>query len=104
MTFIGTEIHKTFSTLFGPGPDDAKQAAKDKIAKRLALIEKRLAGGRDYLGGSDFSVADAYLFVMGRWARSFKLDMTDFPNFQAYLDRIAARPKVQAALAAEGLS
>jgi glutathione S-transferase len=105
LTFIGTEIHKSFSPLFNPAlPADQAQAQREKIGKRFDLFEKRLSDGRDYLGGSDFSVADAYLFVMTRWSGNMGIDMAGWPHLKAYKDRITARPKVQAALAAEGLA
>jgi len=104
LTFIGTEIHKAFSPLFNPAtPDDARLAAKDRIGKRFDYIEQRLSGGRDYLH-DDFSVADAYLYVMTRWATGMGIDLARWPHISAYKARIAERPHVQAALASEGLS
>jgi glutathione S-transferase len=104
LTFIGTEIHKSFSPLFQPGiSDEAKQAAKDKIAKRFDLINKRLSGGRDYLHDG-FTIADAYLYVMTRWATGMGIDLARWPHIAAFKERVGGRPHVQAALAAEGLS
>jgi glutathione S-transferase len=104
LTFIGTEIHKSFGPLFNPAtPDDAKQAAKDKIAKRFDELEKRLSGGKDYLHG-DFSIADAYLYVMTRWATGMGIDLARWPHLAAFKTRMATRPYVQAALSAEGLT
>ena len=104
LTFIGTEIHKSFGPLFNPAnSEDVKQAAKDKIAKRFDLLEQRLSGGRDYLH-SAFSLADAYLYVMTRWATGMGFNLARWPHLAAYTDRVAARPRVQEALAAEGLS
>lgn len=104
LTFIGTEVHKSFSPLFNPAnSDEVKQAAKDKIAKRFDLLDERLAGGRDYLH-SAFSIADAYLYVMTRWATGMGFDLARWPHLSAFKDRVAARPHVQQALAAEGLS
>jgi glutathione S-transferase len=53
--------------------------------------------------GKQFSVADGYLFVMLAWADRMKLDLSGFSNLTSYKARIAARPKVQEALAKEGL-
>ena len=104
LNFIGTEIHKSFSPLFNPAtPDDAKQAAREKIAKRFDELETRLAGGRDYLQG-DFSIADAYLYVMTRWAPNMGIDLARWPHLVAFKARMASRPSVLAALSAEGLS
>jgi glutathione S-transferase len=104
LTFIGTEIHKAFGPLFNPSnSDEVKQAARDKIGKRFDELEKRLAGGRDYLHG-DFSIADAYLYVMTRWAPNVGIELARWPHIAAFKQRMSERPNVQAALAAEGQS
>ena len=52
---------------------------------------------------SHFTVPDAYLFTMLAWADRMKIDLSGFKNLLAYKARVAARPKVQEALQAEGL-
>ncbi len=103
LTLIGTEIHKSFSPLFTPGAsEDSKSAAKAQITKRLTWVDGELAG-KDYLMGSTFTVADAYLFTVTNWAAYVKLDIADFANLAAYRARVGARPAVVAAMKAEGL-
>ena len=64
LAFIGTEIHKNFSPLFRPDTSaDWKAAARATLERRLAFVDQALTG-RDYLLGSLFSVADAYLFTV----------------------------------------
>jgi len=53
--------------------------------------------------GTDFTVADAYLFTVLSWANHVGLDLTSVPQITGYLKRVASRPLVQAALKAEGL-
>ena len=53
--------------------------------------------------GDKFTVADAYLFTVLRWSPRVEIDLAKWPNVKAYVDRVAARPKVQEALKAEGL-
>lgn len=66
--------------------------------------EARLAlAGHEYLLGNEFSVADAYLFALTRWAEFVKFDLSDFPHLQAFQRSISARPAAQAAMRAEGL-
>ena len=104
LTFIGTEIHKTFSPLFNPASDDAtKKASKDKLAGRYGLVEKALADGRSYLTGENFTVADAYLFTVTNWSGNMGVDLSAFPKLRAYQARVLARPHTQAAMKAEGL-
>ena len=65
-------------------------------------MDKHLAG-RPYLTGDTFTVADAYLFVVVNWAKFQSIDLAPWPNLAKFMDRVAARPKVQEALRAEGL-
>ena len=53
--------------------------------------------------GGDFTVADAYLFVMTTWAGYLKIDLGQWPNLKAFADRVAARPKVHETMREEGL-
>jgi glutathione S-transferase len=103
LTFIGTEIHKTYSPLFNPAlTDEAKQVFRDKLASRYKWVDGELKD-RDYLLGEHFSVADAYFFVVTRWAQPMNIDLTGTPNVQAHHERVRARPAVQEALKVEGL-
>lgn len=99
LTFISTEMHRPFLFLFFFVGEPEKPAVGGMIAGRFAHIAGRLAG--DYLLGDDFSVADAFLYVMLRWAKMSKMDVSD--RFAPYVRRIEARPAVRAALEAEGL-
>ena len=38
-----------------------------------------------------------------RWTARIQIDLGKWPNLKAYVDRVAARPKVQAAMKADGL-
>ncbi len=101
--YVNSEIHKTYSPLFNDKTTpEARQERMEYLDKRYAVIEKQLAG-RSYLFGDRFTVADAYLFTVTNWAQYVKLDLSAFPNLQAFQKRVAARPAVQAAMKAEGL-
>ncbi|NVN85394.1 MAG: glutathione transferase GstA [Rhodopseudomonas sp.] len=103
LNFITTELHKSFGPLFSPAlADDAKAFFRDRIASKFKYIDEALAG-HDYLMGPQFTVADGYLFTILRWADAMKIDISALPNLVAYKARVAARPKVQEALAKEGL-
>lgn len=103
LTFIGTELHKNFAPLFKPGtPVETKAAASDQLKSRLAWVDGEL-GGKDYLLGDHFSVADGYLFNVTNWAHLVGLDISGFANLLAFRARIAARPAVITAMKAEGL-
>jgi glutathione S-transferase len=103
LNFIASEVHKSFGLQFKPNiPEETKQAMRDIIAARFDIVEKQLQG-RDYLLGNQFSIADAYLFTVASWAPHLKFDLGPWPAIQAYMQRVAARPAVRAAMMAEGL-
>ena len=103
LNYLTSEIHKSYSPLFRP---DVLPAVREErlayLAKRYALIDKQLEGRR-YLLGDRFTVADAYLFTLTRWARAVKLDLTGFPNLEAFQKRVGSRKAVLEAMRAEGL-
>ncbi|MFG5776533.1 glutathione transferase GstA [Comamonas sp. J-3] len=101
LTFIGTEIHKNFSPLFNPNmPDAAKDLARAQIVKRLTWVDSQLAG-KDYLMGSQFTVADGYLFTVCGWSKFVGVDISGLHALAQFLERVGARPAVQKAIAAE---
>jgi glutathione S-transferase len=103
LAYINGELHKNIGPLFNPAlSDDAKGVFKDRAMGKFRYLDGQLAG-RDYLMGSQFTVADAYLYTMLRWAEGMKFDLSGLNNLVAYKDRVAARPKVQEALVKEGL-
>jgi glutathione S-transferase len=103
LTFIGTELHKTFSPLFNASmPEEAKQIFRDKLASRFQWLNGQLAD-KQYLLGEHFSVADGYLFAVARWAKPPHADLGLYPNLLAHHERVGARPAVQEALRFEGL-
>ena len=103
LNYITSELHKGFSPLFNPAtPEDAKPMFREALLKRLAWVDSQLEG-RDYLLGSQFSVADAYLFVVSNWGQYVGVDISGLPHLGALRSRVAARPAVQEAMKAEGL-
>jgi glutathione S-transferase len=103
LNYITSEIHKSYSPLFKP---DILPVVRDErlayLQRRYSLLEKQL-DGRKYLFGEQFTIADAYLFVVTNWARGVKLDLAEFPNIQAFQKRVGSRKSVLQAMRAEGL-
>ncbi|MFC0227050.1 glutathione transferase GstA [Serratia aquatilis] len=103
LNYISTELHKGFSPLFNPKtPDEYKTIVRDKLASQFSYLDSVL-DKQHYLLGQRFSVADAYLFTILRWALGMQFDLNKYPHLKAYFDRVAARPAVEATLSAEGL-
>jgi glutathione S-transferase len=101
--FISTELHKGFGPLFKPDtPDTYKTIVIANLHRRLAYLDGALAG-RSFLVGDRFTVADGYAFTILRWSQPLKIDISEYKNIVAYMDRVANREKVRQALQAEGL-
>lgn len=101
LNFISTELHKGFSPLFNPAmPAEAKKLTLERLVSRFDYLETQLQSS-GYLLGSQFTVADAYLFTILRWSTMFELDLSRWLAIEAYFKRVSERPAVQAALAAE---
>jgi len=88
--------------LGGISPKATNPVFKERLAVRLNIAAKALEG-KDYLMGKTFTVADAYLYTVLRWSPRMNVDLSPWPVLQAYMERIAARPAVKAAMAEEGL-
>ncbi len=103
MNFISSEIHKTFTPLFKDGtPEETRQAYREILSKRVAIVAAQLETS-SHIVGDHFTIADAYLFTTLSWARYVDFDLEPWPAVVAYLARIAQRPSVHEAMAAEGL-
>jgi glutathione S-transferase len=103
LNYITSEMHKGFSPLFNPAtPDVYKPIAVANLHKKFAYVDGKLAD-KNYLMGDTFTVADGYLFTVTSWSKFVSLDISAYKNLEAFMARVAARPKVQEALKAEGL-
>jgi glutathione S-transferase len=104
LTFIGMELHRSFSPLFNAAmPEDGKQIFRDRLSRRYEWLDGQLSD-REYLMPDHFTVADAYLFTVTRWAKAMDIDISRRAHVLAHHERVAARPAVQEALKAEGLT
>jgi glutathione S-transferase len=104
LNFVTSELHKVFAPLFRPNtPDEFVKITKENLANKFTFLDKELAK-RPYLMGDKFTVPDAYAFTVVGWSKYKDIDLSRWPNLKGYIDRIAARPKVQEAMKAEGLT
>jgi glutathione S-transferase len=105
LNYTTSELHKTFGSLFQPTtPEDYKAIARDNVNKRFAYVDQQLGRGGPYLMGNQFTVADAYMYVMCTWAGFMKIDLGQWPNLKAYAERVGQRPQVLATMREEGLA
>lgn len=110
MNFIATEVHKSFTPLFGAErmyqsvetQNDVKNFCKKNIMNKVSFISEKL-GQNDFLTGKTFTIADAYMFTVLGWGKYVGVEYTDYSNVMNYLKRISERPSVIRALKEEGL-
>ena len=103
LNYITSEMHKSFSPLFNPqASDELKTLVRDALAQRFDYLSTQLQG-KTYLMGETFTVADGYLFTVLGWTVPTQIDLSKWPVLSAFVERIAARPAVRAAMQAEGL-
>jgi glutathione S-transferase len=104
LNYITSEVHKSFSPLWNPAADPAvKEYASSNLFKKFDWLESQLKG-KKYLTGDTFTVADAYLFTVVNWTNFLGIDLGKWPTLKEFQARVAARPKVQEAMDAEGLN
>jgi glutathione S-transferase len=104
LNYITSEIHTSFSPLWTASADPkVKEYAQANLEKRLDWTNAQL-GGKKYLTGDRFTIADAYLYTVLNWAYFLNIGLDKWPALKEYHARVAARPKVQEALEAEGLN
>jgi len=108
-SFLATSVHVAFAHDKRPqryaDGEAAAQAMRAKapaaLAEYFGLIQERFADGRPFVMGDQYTVADPYLFVFERWLKGDLGRLADYPAVAAHHARIAERPAVRAALAAE---
>jgi glutathione S-transferase len=104
LNFIASEIQMgCFCPLFhATTSDNAKTMYRERLGSRVAHIDRHLAQN-EYMLGENFSLADAYLFVVLNWSRLANFDLSSYGRVLGLRKRVGARPAVQTAMRAEGL-
>ncbi|MDQ3364429.1 MAG: glutathione transferase GstA [Myxococcota bacterium] len=104
LNFLATEIDKQLEPLGSPvTPATYAEHLRSRIGDRFAYLNTVLAHG-GFLMGEAFTVADAYLFVLLQWCDKAGIDLAAWPHLDDFEHRVAQRPTVQTAMAAEGLA
>jgi glutathione S-transferase len=109
LAVINSDMHPAFKPLFGTtgylGDEAMIEKTKDNARQRLRvyfeLMDKQL-GKHGWLAGQR-SIADPYLFVLVRWSRAVKIDLSGLENLKKFERRMRADPGVQKALKEERL-
>lgn len=90
------------------GAAQVKAHAQARIGGLLDQLDAELARhGQAWLLGGDYSIVDAYAFMLCRWTRGFEGSASAPARTRAqlgpYLQRLLQRPAVQRTLADEGI-
>jgi glutathione S-transferase len=98
LTFIATEIAQKHIPLMRKLMTEEGVAFNTgELLSAYGVLDARLADGRAYLTGEQFTVADAYVWAT-MWHERSGVNLDHLKNLAAYIARIEARPSVQKAL------
>jgi glutathione S-transferase len=108
LAFLNADVHPAFHPLFGSSSylddtsvEQTKTHARTKLRELFGRADVQLQE-KQWLTGHR-SIADAYLFVVTRWARAMNVDLSGYDRLSAFFERMSADPAVRKVLADEGL-
>lgn len=109
LSYIAADVHKTFSPLLHPdrilGDELTKEAtlarARDQLRAHFTVFEQAL-GGRDWLVENQRSIADPYLYVLLRWARAARVELSGCVHLDRYYNRFRDDEVIRRILTQEG--
>ena len=108
MAYLSNTVHPAFTHFVRPErfTEDANATAATKAMGKktfwglLGEIDGLLAG-KEWVMGSQFTVADPYTLVFYGWGGRAELPMGDLKNYTAFKDRMLKRPAVRKVLERE---
>ena len=111
LSFTASDLHKAFSPLFGlkqifsqsSTQIEVRQWSEKSIHELLAVAENQL-NGKEYLTGSNFTIADAYFYVVVSWTKWVDISISKYKNLESYMRRVTERPAVAKTLKEAGLA
>ncbi len=109
LVYLSGTLHPYFWPYFMPmrfttndaGHGDVQRASTLLVDKALRLIDAHL-DGRDWMVGTQKSVADAFLYPMASWAYGFDKPTSDYPHIDRLIRKLANDPGVKAVHLAQG--
>lgn len=104
LSYMTSEVHADFGPHFAaqafakgePAQEEVKQVTYRKIAGHYRAMEETLGDREWYLGRRSF--ADAYLYVLTRWADQTPISIDDTPSLAAHRRRMEGDDSVLTAL------
>jgi len=112
LALVNADLHPAFSPLFSAGNwfkedtvvKEIQTHARARVQNLFSHLNEQLSK-HDWLAATPrASIADAYAFVVLRWARALHIDLSGLEGLDRFEQRMLADPAVQAALKTEGLA
>jgi glutathione S-transferase len=109
LAMLNSDVHQSFKPLFAPqrfiaDPEqhaELQENARNKLRGHFGRLNAQLTT-QDWLTGTR-SIADAYLFVVTRWAYAKQVDLHGLAHLERFVERMNNDAGVKAAMQAEGL-
>ncbi len=109
LAYANSDVHKTFSPMFSArnfvteesSQQDLIENSRQKIIAQMAYPDSVL-GQQDFLTG-EITIADIYMYVLLRWARGLKIDLSEYKNLAPFFARIEGTAAVQSVIKQEGI-
>jgi glutathione S-transferase len=79
---------------------DMQRKVPETVGACFDLIETQMMRG-PWVMGDSYTIADPYLYTIGRWLEGDSIDPKSFPRVWDHMTRMAERPSVKKALAAQ---
>lgn len=110
LAFLNSDVHKAFAPIFNPArtvPDEALypaviEQATVNFLNLIALADQQLAQ-QDFLT-ANFTVADAYLYVILRWATFKQVDFSQYTHLTKFIKTVEQNEFILQALKEQNLT
>ncbi len=111
LLYLANTLQPAFRTWFYPAEaageanaDAAKELARQRIEACWDRVEAHLVKRGPYLLGASASAADFHLTMLMRWSRNMPKPATQWPQLEALVQRMKARPSFRTLYEREGLT
>jgi glutathione S-transferase len=97
LSYLATEVHPGIGGLFYPSSEEVKAFKLGNANKKLDYLNTHVLVDKKFIFGDKFTVADAYLYIILSWTAYVGIDLSGYPQVQAYAEGIKNLETVQAA-------
>jgi len=103
LNFVATDLHKGCGVFFAASiPDQVKDdISRPSLISKLKFTDEHLSKNA-YLVGNEFTLPDAYLFVILTWLPYAKIEIKNFPSLNKYFQTLQQRESIVSSLKQEG--